>query len=79
MQEHYLNRHMPAQVAVWLRYVDQQSFLLDLKIIVQTFFCILIHSWLPPKKRPVVPEPQGHRNVNRASLSGGYNRRGSNS
>ncbi len=51
IQEWYLARHLPAQLAEALRYVEQQSLLLDLKVIVQTAFCVLVRSWLQPPKR----------------------------
>jgi lipopolysaccharide/colanic/teichoic acid biosynthesis glycosyltransferase len=51
IQEHYLKRHLPIQVNEGLRYVERQNIFLDLQIIFQTFYCILIHSWLPPKKQ----------------------------
>jgi len=53
VQEWYLNRHLPAQVAEGVRYVEQQSLWLDLKIIGQLLFCILVYSWRPPEKRPL--------------------------
>jgi lipopolysaccharide/colanic/teichoic acid biosynthesis glycosyltransferase len=57
IQEWYIQRHMPAQLAESLRYVEQQSLWLDLKIIFHTAFCILVYSWLPPEKQPL-PEQQ---------------------
>jgi len=51
MQEWYLERHLPLQLAEGLRYVDQQCFLLDLKVLMQTVFCVLVRSWLRPKRR----------------------------
>ena len=59
IQEWYLKRHLPAQLAEGLRYVEEQNLLLDLKVITQIAFCILVHSWLPPKKRPLSPVQQG--------------------
>lgn len=53
IQEWYLVRHMPAQLAEALGYVEQQNMLIDLRVIVQTIFCVLVHSWLPPRKRPL--------------------------
>lgn len=55
IQEWYLERHMPAQLAESLRYVDEQSFWLDLQIIAKTVYCIIFHSWVPPKKQPLTP------------------------
>jgi|SRR5688572_1706698 len=59
IQEWYIQRHMPAQLAESLRYVEQQSLGLDLKIILQTAFCILVYSWLPPEKQPLPEQQQG--------------------
>jgi len=60
-QEHYLSRHLPAQVSEALRYVERQSILLDLKVIAQVLYCILIYSWRPPKKKPVILEQDGSK------------------
>lgn len=60
IQEWYLTRHLPARLAEELGYVEQQSLLLDLKVIAQTIFCVLVRSWLLPKKQPLSPEYQGH-------------------
>lgn len=51
IQEHYLKRHMPIQVAEALRYVERRNLWLDLKVIGQTIYCVLVHFWLPPKRR----------------------------
>lgn len=60
IQEWYLRRHMPAQLAEGLRYVEKQSMLLDLKVIVQAIFCVLVRSWLlPPRKQPLSLKYQG--------------------
>jgi lipopolysaccharide/colanic/teichoic acid biosynthesis glycosyltransferase len=59
IQEWYLSRHMPAQLAEGVRYVEKQSLVLDLKVIAQTIFCVLVRSWLPPQKQPLFLE-QGH-------------------
>ncbi len=53
IQEHYLRRHMPAQVAEGVRYVEQQTFWLDLRILLQTVWCVLVHSFVPPRRRPL--------------------------
>jgi lipopolysaccharide/colanic/teichoic acid biosynthesis glycosyltransferase len=58
IQEHYLARHMPAQLEEALRYVDEQSFWLDLRVVAQTAACVLFRSWVPPKRRPL-PEASG--------------------
>ncbi|MEQ1633212.1 MAG: sugar transferase [Planctomycetota bacterium] len=52
-QEHYLRRHMPAQVAEGIRYAEQQNLWLDCKILLQTAACVLFRSWVPQPKRPV--------------------------
>jgi lipopolysaccharide/colanic/teichoic acid biosynthesis glycosyltransferase len=53
MQEHYLERHLPLQVAEGLRYVEHRSMWLDIKVLVRIAFCVVVHSLLPPKKQPV--------------------------
>jgi lipopolysaccharide/colanic/teichoic acid biosynthesis glycosyltransferase len=55
--EWYLERHMPAQLSESLRYVEQRTLLLDLKVLVQTARCMLVYSWRPPKVRPLLLEP----------------------
>lgn len=57
VQEHYLTRHMPLQVAECLRYVEERSLLLDLKVIGQTAWCVLVRSWRPPRRKPVPAMP----------------------
>jgi lipopolysaccharide/colanic/teichoic acid biosynthesis glycosyltransferase len=63
IQDHYLRRHMPLQLAECARYVERQSLLLDLTVIAQTIFCLLVRSWLPTKPTPIVtaqgPDPTG--------------------
>jgi len=56
MQEHYVRRHMPALVAEAVRYVDEQSLWLDLKVLARTAFCVLFYSCFPPARRPL-PDP----------------------
>lgn len=51
LQEWYLARHMPVMLEDALRYVERQSLLLDLQVIAQTAYCILVRSWLPPPPR----------------------------
>ena len=55
MQEHYLRRHLPVQLEEAVRYVEGQSLLLDLKVIGGLIFCVLVYSWLPPRRRPLPP------------------------
>jgi lipopolysaccharide/colanic/teichoic acid biosynthesis glycosyltransferase len=59
LQEYYLKQHLPAKLAEELRYVEQQSLLLDLKVIGQTIFCVVVRSWLPPRRQPLSLKPQG--------------------
>jgi len=51
MQDWYLARHMPLQVAEGLRYAREQTTWLDLRVIAQVIICVLARSWAPPKKR----------------------------
>lgn len=61
LQEYYLSRHMLIQLTEAIDYIEHQSLLLDLKIIVQTMFCILVRSWwLPPKKQVLLLERTLH-------------------
>jgi lipopolysaccharide/colanic/teichoic acid biosynthesis glycosyltransferase len=53
IQEHYLQRHLPVQVAEAIRYVERQSLWLDCAVILRMIFCVLIRSWLPPAPRPL--------------------------
>jgi lipopolysaccharide/colanic/teichoic acid biosynthesis glycosyltransferase len=53
MQDHYLRRHLPVQVAEAIRYVEQPSLWLDVQVIVRLVFCVVVRSWLPPAKRPL--------------------------
>ena len=52
-QEWYLKRHLPTILAEEAYYVEHQSLLLDLKVILQTAYCVLIRSWLLPSRRPL--------------------------
>jgi lipopolysaccharide/colanic/teichoic acid biosynthesis glycosyltransferase len=58
-QEHYLRRHLPVQAAEAVRYVERQSLLLDLRVILKLMFCVLVRSWLPGPKRPLPPVAGG--------------------
>ncbi len=53
VQQHYLARHMPAQLAEALRYVEERNFWIDLRVIAGTAVCVLFHSWIPPKRKPL--------------------------
>ena len=52
-EAHYIQRHMPLQLAECLRYMERQSLLGDLTIIVHTAYCVLIRSWWPPRRKAV--------------------------
>lgn len=53
IEDHYLRRHMPAQLDEALRYVQRHNLLLDIKVIAQIVFCIVVHSWYPQRKKPL--------------------------
>lgn len=57
LQEHYVRRHLPARLAVDMRYIERQSLLRDLLVIAQVIICILVRSWRPPPRRPVIAGP----------------------
>jgi lipopolysaccharide/colanic/teichoic acid biosynthesis glycosyltransferase len=59
MQEHYLARHLPAKLGEEMRYVERQSLLLDVKVLLQTVYCAAVRSWLrPPEKQPLDMEAE---------------------
>jgi lipopolysaccharide/colanic/teichoic acid biosynthesis glycosyltransferase len=58
MQEYYLRRHLPVQLDEALHYVEQQSLLLDLKVVLRLIFCVLVYSWLSPARQPLPPLPR---------------------
>jgi lipopolysaccharide/colanic/teichoic acid biosynthesis glycosyltransferase len=60
IQEWYISRHLSVQVAEGIRYIEQQNLLVDLKVIGQTIFCVLVRSWLPPKPQPLSPRLNVH-------------------
>jgi lipopolysaccharide/colanic/teichoic acid biosynthesis glycosyltransferase len=60
IQEYYLQRHLPVKLAEELRYVEGWSLLVDLTVMLQTVYCVLIRSWLPPKQQPLSMARQGH-------------------
>ena len=57
IETHYLQRHLPVQVAEAICYVDRQSLWLDCQVIARLIFCVLVRSWLPPAKRSL-SEPE---------------------
>lgn len=54
MQEWYIQRHMPVELQESLRYVEEQSIWLDLKIIFQIARNVVLYSIIPPKKQPLL-------------------------
>jgi lipopolysaccharide/colanic/teichoic acid biosynthesis glycosyltransferase len=52
-QDHYLRRHLPVQAAEAIRYVERQSLLHDVQVILRLVFCVLVRSWLPARRRPL--------------------------
>jgi lipopolysaccharide/colanic/teichoic acid biosynthesis glycosyltransferase len=50
IQEHYLRRHLPVQVAGAIRYGQRQSFLVDIQVILRLVLCVVVRSWLPAKR-----------------------------
>jgi lipopolysaccharide/colanic/teichoic acid biosynthesis glycosyltransferase len=65
IQEHYLQRHLPLQVEAGIRYMERQSLLLDLKILVQVAFNILVYSWAPPTPQPPAADTPALAHVGR--------------
>ncbi len=57
MERHYFERHLPLKLAGDLDYVRTRSFLLDLKVILLTFWCVAVRSRLSPPPRRPLPEP----------------------
>jgi lipopolysaccharide/colanic/teichoic acid biosynthesis glycosyltransferase len=55
IQEHYIRRHLPAKLAEELRYIERRTLLLDIGVIFQTVYCVLVRSWLLPERRPLQP------------------------
>ena len=51
-QEWYVRRHLPVQVNEAARYLQERGFLLDLKVVAKVTCCVILHSWVPPKRRP---------------------------
>ncbi len=45
-EKYYLSEILPARIREDLEYIDHMSLKLDLKIILETFYCIFIKSWL---------------------------------
>jgi lipopolysaccharide/colanic/teichoic acid biosynthesis glycosyltransferase len=57
IQDHYVKRHMPIQVAEGIRYVERHNLLLDLAVIARLVYCVTIYSWrAPARERPLPAE-----------------------
>ena len=57
VQQHYLQRHLPVQVAEAIRYVEQQSLWLDMRVVLRLVYCVFVQSWLPPRPRDLPSTP----------------------
>jgi lipopolysaccharide/colanic/teichoic acid biosynthesis glycosyltransferase len=57
IQEHYLRRHMPLQVAEALRYLERRTVLTDLAVIARAAACILLRAWRLPPRRSLPSAP----------------------
>lgn len=44
-EDYYLTKDLPFKIQEDIEYVKRQSFLVDLQIIFQTIYCILVKSW----------------------------------
>lgn len=62
IQDWYVERHLPVHVSEEIRYIEQQSFWLDFKILAETAFCVLLRSWIPPRQKPLTVGPSGAEN-----------------
>ena len=56
VEEHYLRRHLPFKLAGDLEYVDSSSGpLLDLRVLIETLWCVAVRSRLAPPVRKPLP------------------------
>lgn len=53
LQEHYIKRHLPAKLAEELRYIERRTLLLDIGVVFQTIYCVVVRSWQLPAKHPL--------------------------
>jgi lipopolysaccharide/colanic/teichoic acid biosynthesis glycosyltransferase len=53
IQEWYLQRHLPIQIAEGLRYVERQNLYVDLQVIGSLVVCVIVCSCRPPRTRPL--------------------------
>ena len=53
IQTWYIERHMPAQLNESLRYINERTFWLDMWVLLQTAYCVVVFSFFAPKKRPL--------------------------
>lgn len=52
-QSWYIERHMPVQLAESVRYIEEQSTWLDLKILIRIAWNVIYYSFASPPKRPL--------------------------
>lgn len=55
-EQHYLQRHLPFKLAADLEYVDSSGLLLDIRVLAQTFWCIVVRSRFAPPPRKSLPD-----------------------
>jgi lipopolysaccharide/colanic/teichoic acid biosynthesis glycosyltransferase len=58
MQDHYLKRHLHIKLEQEIAYAERHTLLMDLQILLQTAYCVLFRSWLPPERKPL-PDIEG--------------------
>jgi lipopolysaccharide/colanic/teichoic acid biosynthesis glycosyltransferase len=51
MQEWYVARHLPVQIAEAVRYARTRTLARDLGVVAHTVRCLVVHAWLPPPRR----------------------------
>ena len=51
MTNYYLNKHLKVKLEEELKYIENNNFINDFHIIIQTVYCVLIQSWILPKKK----------------------------
>jgi lipopolysaccharide/colanic/teichoic acid biosynthesis glycosyltransferase len=56
IQEWYLRRHLPIQVAEGIRYGEKQCLRLDAQVFWSTVACVALSAWRSPRKRPLPAE-----------------------
>ncbi len=53
VQDHYVHRHLPVQIAEARHYNETATFADDLAVICGTLYCICVRSWWKPRRRPL--------------------------